>query len=113
MVALDGKKALEIATSENKPDLILLDIMRPEMDGFEVCERLQSHPKTRDIPIIFLSSLDDTKSKVKGLELGAVYYISKPFQPAEVIARVRTHLTISSLKMRLAEKNDELKAAND
>ena len=113
MVALNGQKALSIANSDTPPDLILLDIMMPEMDGFEVCKRLKSDPKTHDIPIIFLSSLDDTKDKVKGLELGAVDYILKPFQPEEVIARVKTHLTISSLKISLAEKNEELKASND
>jgi class 3 adenylate cyclase len=87
--------------------------MMPEMDGFEVCRRLQADSKTRDIPVIFLSALDDTKDKVKGLELGAVDYVSKPFQPEEVIARVNTHLTISSLKKSLAEKNEALRSANE
>ncbi len=113
MVALNGQKALSIANSDTPPDLILLDIMMPEMDGYEVCKKLKSDLKTREIPIIFLSALDDTKDKVKGFELGAVDYVSKPFQPQEVIARVRTHLTISSLKKSLAEKNEELKTANE
>jgi two-component system sensor histidine kinase ChiS len=113
MAALDGEKALAIANSDNPPDLILLDVMMPEMDGYEVCQRLQSDIETQDIPIIFLSALDDTKDKVKGFEVGAVDYVSKPFQPEEVIARVKTHLTISSLKKSLAEKNEELRAANE
>ncbi len=113
MAAVSGEKALAIAQSDNPPDLILLDIMMPEMDGYEVCRSLKSDPKTRDIPIIFLSALDDTKDKVKGLDLGAVDYVSKPFQPEEVIARVNTHLMISSLRRSLTEKNEELKAAND
>ncbi len=113
MVALNGEKALSISQSDNPPDIILLDIMMPEMDGFEVCRRLQADSKTQGIPIIFLSALDDTKDKVKGLELGAVDYVSKPFQPEEVIARVKTHLTISSLKKSLAEKNEELRSANE
>ena len=81
------------------------------MDGYEVCQHLQSNPELKDIPIIFLSALTDTKDKVKGLDLGAVDYISKPFQPEEVIARVNTHLTISSLKRDLAEKKKPRKAA--
>jgi two-component system sensor histidine kinase ChiS len=113
MAALDGEKALAIANSDNPPDLILLDVMMPEMDGYEVCQRLQSDIETQDIPIIFLSALDDTKDKVKGFEVGAVDYVSKPFQPEEVIARVKTHLTISSLKKSLAEKNEELEASNE
>jgi class 3 adenylate cyclase len=113
MVALNGEKALSISQSDNPPDIILLDIMMPEMDGYEVCSKLKANSKTQDIPIIFLSALDDTKDKVKGLELGAVDYVSKPFQPEEVIARVKTHLTISSLKKSLAEKNEALKSANE
>jgi len=103
LVAKSGASALAIA-AKAKPSLILLDIMMPEMDGYEVCQQLQSNPELKDIPIIFLSALTDTKDKVKGLDLGAVDYISKPFQPEEVIARVNTHLTISSLKRDLAEK---------
>ena len=112
LVAKSGASALAIA-AKAKPSLILLDIMMPEMDGYEVCQHLQSNPELKDIPIIFLSALTDTKDKVKGLDLGAVDYISKPFQPEEVIARVNTHLTISSLKRDLAEKNQELQTAND
>ncbi len=109
VAAINGEKALKMAVAEPKPDLILLDIMMPGMDGFEVCERLKSDPETRDIPIIFLSALDDTANKVKGFASGAVDYISKPFQPEEVRVRVNTHLTMGALKRSLAEKNEELR----
>ena len=111
LVAKNGAGALAIA-EKARPSLILLDIMMPEMDGFEVCRRLKANPALSDIPVIYLSALTDTEDKVKGLELGAVDYIAKPFQPEEVIARVNTHLTVSSLKKMLAEKNQELQSAN-
>lgn len=111
LVAKNGAGALAIAAKAH-PSLILLDIMMPEMDGYEVCRRLKADPALSDIPVIYLSALTDTADKVKGLELGAVDYIAKPFQPEEVIARVNTHLTISSLKKMLAEKNQELQSAN-
>ena len=112
LVAKNGASALAIA-EKAKPSLILLDIMMPEMDGYEVCRRLKGNPELSDIPIIYLSAMTDTEDKVKGLELGAVDYITKPFQPEEVMARVKTHLTISSLKRMLAEKNQELQNANE
>ena len=112
VVAMDGESALE-DIRKNPPDLILLDIVMPGIDGFEVCRRLKADPETEEIPVIFLSSLDDTEDKVKGLDLGAVDYVPKPFQAAEVIARVNTHLIISSLKKSLAEKNKALKASNE
>ncbi len=112
LIAKNGESALAI-THEVKPSLILLDIMMPGMDGYEVCRRLKADPETKEIPVIFLSALDDTANKVKGLDLGAVDYISKPFQAEEVIARVNTHLTISSLKKSLAEKNKALQASNE
>ena len=112
LIAKNGESALAVA-HEVKPSLILLDIMMPGIDGFEVCRRLKADPETEEIPVIFLSSLDDTEDKVKGLDLGAVDYISKPFQADEVIARVNTHLTINSLKKSLANKNRALKASNE
>ena len=112
LVAKNGTSALSIA-EKAKPSLILLDVMMPEMDGYEVCRRLKGNPALSDIPIIYLSALTDTGDKVKGLELGAVDYIGKPFQPEEVIARVNTHLAINSLKKMLAEKNQELQSIND
>jgi two-component system sensor histidine kinase ChiS len=113
VAAISGEKALKMAVAEPRPDLILLDIMMPGMDGFEVCSRLKSDPQTRDIPVIFLSALDDTANKVKGFATGAVDYISKPFQPEEVHVRVNTHLTMSRLKRSLAEKNEELRAYSE
>jgi len=113
VAAINGEKALKMAVAEPRPDLILLDIMMPGMDGFEVCSRLKSDPETRDIPVIFLSALDDTANKVKGFMTGAVDYISKPFQPEEVHVRVNTHLTMSRLKRSLAEKNEELRAYSE
>ena len=113
VAAINGEKALKMAVAEPRPDLILLDIMMPGMDGFEVCGRLKSDPETRDIPVIFLSALDDTANKVKGFTAGAVDYISKPFQPQEVHMRVNTHLTMSRLKRSLAEKNEELRAYSE
>ena len=112
LVAKNGASALAIA-EKARPSLILLDIMMPEMDGYEVCRRLKENPTLSDIPVIYLSAMADTEDKVKGLELGAVDYITKPFQPEEVIARVNTHLTINSLKRMLAEKNQELQGINE
>jgi DNA-binding response OmpR family regulator len=112
LIAKNGANALAIA-EKAKPSLILLDIMMPEMDGYEVCRRLQGNPGLSDIPVIYLSAMTDTEDKVKGFELGAVDYITKPFQPEEVIARVNTHLTMNSLKRMLAEKNQELQGINE
>jgi len=107
LVAKNGETALAIAQKAS-PDLILLDIMMPGIDGFEVCRRLKDNPDTANIPVIFLSALTETKDKVQGLQLGAVDYVSKPFQPDEVIARVNTHLTIHRLKREVEQKKDAL-----
>jgi sigma-B regulation protein RsbU (phosphoserine phosphatase) len=107
LFAKNGERALSIAV-EGHPDLILLDIMMPGIDGFEVCRRLKSDPATEDIPVIFLSALVDTQDKVKGLQLGAVDYVSKPFQPEEVKARVDTHLTIHRLRREVQDQKDQL-----
>jgi serine phosphatase RsbU (regulator of sigma subunit) len=107
LVAKNGETALTIVY-KTLPDLILLDIMMPGIDGFEVCRRLKSDPATRPIPVIFLSALDETADKVKGLQLGAVDYVSKPFQAEEVIARVNTHLTIHRLNRQVQEQRDQL-----
>ena len=112
LVAKDGNSALAIARKV-RPNLILLDIMMPEIDGYEVCRQLKADPALAEIPVIFLSALTDTKDKVQGLDMGAVDYITKPFQPDEVIARVNTHLTVYRLKKALDEKNKELQEAND
>ena len=113
VAAINGEKALKMAVAEPRPDLILLDIMMPGMDGFEVCQRLKTDTATCDIPVIFLSALDDTVNKVKGFSVGAVDYISKPFQPEEVLVRVNTHLTMNRLKQNLADKNKELQAYSE
>jgi sigma-B regulation protein RsbU (phosphoserine phosphatase) len=107
LVAKNGETALSI-TRKALPNLILLDIMMPGIDGYEVCRQLKADPATKEIPVIFLSALGDTKDKVQGLDLGAVDYITKPFQPDEVIARVNTHLTIYRLKREVQEQRDEL-----
>ncbi|PBQ33771.1 hypothetical protein CNR22_18945 [Sphingobacteriaceae bacterium] len=91
LTALDARKGVLI-TESKLPDLILLDVMMPDMNGFEVCSLLKSKKKTREIPIIFISALSETESLLKGLELGAVDYIRKPFNPPEVLARVKNHL---------------------
>lgn len=107
LVAKNGEMALSI-TRKALPNLILLDIMMPGIDGYEVCRQLKADPTTREIPVIFLSALGDTKDKVQGLDLGAVDYVTKPFQPDEIIARVNTHLTIHRLKREVQEQRDEL-----
>ncbi len=112
LIAKDGNAALSIARKAC-PNLILLDIMMPEIDGYEVCRQLKADPATAEIPVIFLSALTDTKDKVQGLDLGAVDYVTKPFQPDEVIARVNTHLTVYRLKKALDQKNNELQEANE
>ncbi|MEK8019783.1 MAG: response regulator, partial [Candidatus Parabeggiatoa sp.] len=90
-----GEAALK-RVNHIKPDLILLDVMMPGIDGFETCRRLKKNKATKDTPIIFITGKTDFVDKIKGLEIGAVDYISKPFQPVEVIARVKKHLTISN-----------------
>ena len=107
LIAKNGAAALTIA-GKVSPDLILLDIMMPDIDGYEVCRQLKSNSATADIPVIFLSALGETEDKVKGLQLGAVDYITKPFQPDEVIARVNTHLTIHRLKREVESQKDKL-----
>lgn len=105
--ALNGERAIA-TVQEFPPDLILLDVMMPEMNGYEVCEQLKASPKTRSIPIIFLSALDDVSDKLKAFEVGAVDYITKPFQEKEVLARVENHLTIQSQQRLLEEQNSRL-----
>jgi phosphoserine phosphatase RsbU/P len=107
LVAKSGEAALAIV-QKARPDLILLDIMMPGIDGFEVCRRLKANAATEKIPIIFLSALDETADKVRGLQLGAVDYVAKPFQPEEVLARVTTHLTIHRLSREVQQQRDEL-----
>ncbi len=107
-VANQGQKALRIAASEPRPDLILLDIMMPEMDGYEVCRQLRQQPQTRDIPIIFLTAKASVEDEEFGLELGAVDYITKPISPPVVLARVKTHLSLKASADFLRSKSDYL-----
>jgi len=96
----------------SQPDLILLDIKMPEMDGYEVCERLKSDEQTRHIPVIFISALSETFDKVKAFSVGGVDYVTKPFQEKEVLARVKTHLVLQSQKKQLQTQAEELRQAN-
>ena len=110
-VAKNGEKALQQVTT-HYPDLILLDIMMPEMDGYEVCRRLKANEKTKDIPIIFVTAKNQDTDETQGLELGAVDYITKPISPAIVKARVKTQLTILEQRRSLEFQNSELERLN-
>ncbi len=103
-VALDGETALEIV-DDSPPDLILLDIMMPGIDGFKVCQLIKSKESTKEIPIIFLTAMNDLESKTKGFELGAVDFVTKPFEIMEVKARVKTHLSLKVAKESLKNQN--------
>jgi len=105
-IELAGNGEAALSKIENRPpDLVLLDIMMPRMDGFQVCERLKSQPQTREIPVVFLTAKTDSESIVRAFEVGAVDYVSKPFKTPELLARVRTHV-------RLKETQEALKRAN-
>jgi putative two-component system response regulator len=106
-IAKSGSRALNYVRRE-KPDLILLDIMMPEMNGFEVCERLKADPLSRDIPVIFITALNDIDRKTKGFETGAVDYITKPFIAEEVRMRVKTHLALKAAQEKLILQNSSL-----
>ncbi|MCS6813035.1 MAG: hybrid sensor histidine kinase/response regulator [Cyanobacteria bacterium] len=108
-MAVSGQMALTSAVTL-PPDLILLDINMPGMNGYEVCRRLKTHENTRSVPVIFLSAMDDVLDKVKAFHAGAVDYVTKPFQTEEVLARVQTHLTIRALQTRLQQQNVQLQA---
>ncbi|MBD3308220.1 response regulator [candidate division KSB3 bacterium] len=112
LFALDGVSGLQRAEA-GQPDLILLDVMMPDLDGFETCRRLKASIHTAAIPVIFMTALSETPDKVKGFSLGAVDYITKPFQPEEVLARINTHLHIQRLQQELQVKNTTLKAKNE
>lgn len=108
IAAKDGNRALEMAAQEPRPDLILLDVLMPEMDGYEVCVRLKLNEATRDIPVIFVTALTEDSSEEKGFSVGAVDYITKPISPAIVRARVRTHLALKQAQLQLEEQNKSL-----
>jgi serine phosphatase RsbU (regulator of sigma subunit) len=103
-IATNGVKALELANVIPSPDLVLLDVMMPEMDGYEVCTRLKMAADTRDIPVIFLTGQTEIEDETRGFEVGAVDYIHKPFSPAVVQARVRTHLVLRGIREQLARQ---------
>ena len=103
-IAKNGPNAIAYV-AKHKPDLILLDIMMPAMDGYEVCARLKSDPETAVIPVIFITAMSETVNKTRGFELGAVDYITKPFHAAEVKARVRTHLSLEEMRRQLTSHN--------
>jgi len=104
-VAANGEKGLQIARSDSPPDLVLLDIMMPEISGYEVCTQLKADPATHHIPIIFLTALSSAEDERKGLELGAEDYVTKPISPAILLARVKTHLRIKAAVDFLRDKN--------
>ena len=107
LVEMDSSDGIEQAEN-NPPDLILLDIMMPKINGFEVCRKLQSNLNTKDIPIIFMTALSDTGEKVKGFQMGAVDYITKPFQQEEVIARINVQLKLRRLNLELDQQKQKL-----
>jgi CheY-like chemotaxis protein/HPt (histidine-containing phosphotransfer) domain-containing protein len=108
IVATNGEKALRLAAKDPFPDMILLDIMMPGMDGYEVCTKLKADKKTLEIPVIFVTAKSETEDELKGFELGAVDYITKPVSPPRVKARVRNHLALKEAKERLSRQNEEL-----
>jgi phosphoserine phosphatase RsbU/P len=114
-VATNGEKALALASAEEKPDLILLDIMMPGMNGYEVCSRLKADPATNEIPVIFLTGQTSAEDETRGFEVGAVDYVHKPFSPAVVKARVRSHILLREARAQLASQlqalNTELEMA--
>ncbi|NES98754.1 MAG: response regulator, partial [Desertifilum sp. SIO1I2] len=105
--ATSGQMALATCNVE-LPDLILLDVMMPDIDGYKVCQQLKANPNTQAIPVIFISALDDALDKVKAFEVGGVDYITKPFQISEVLARVENQLMIQRLHNQLMEQNQQL-----
>lgn len=121
---MDGGRAVEIGRSDDPPDLILLDIMMPEVDGFEVCRRLKADSRTKDIPIIFVTTKGEVEDELQGFDLGAVDYITKPISPPVVLARVKTHIDLRrsrdaltrqnvALEERVRERTEELVLTQD
>jgi len=104
-IANSGERCLKVAHADARPDLILLDVMMPEMDGYETCRQLKADAKTRDIPIIFLTAKSEVDDETKGLELGAVDYITKPISPPIVLARIKTHLGMKLMQDFLRDQN--------
>ncbi len=119
IVAINGEKALELAFATRPPDLVLLDIMMPGLNGYQICERLKAQPSTRNIPVIFVTAMGEVEDETRGLDLGGVDYVTKPISPAIVRARIRTHLAVSRqahelehLVRRLEQQTTELAELN-
>lgn len=116
-VATNGAKALDLAKAKPTPALIMLDVVMPEMDGYEVCGQLKASPETRDIPVIFLTAKSEVADEIRGFKVGAVDYIHKPFSPPIVMSRIRTHLLLresrQQLALQLANINSELEMARE
>jgi two-component system sensor histidine kinase/response regulator len=108
-VATRGAQALKICAQTPQLDLVLLDVMMPEMDGYEVCRTLRAAPATRNLPVIFLTAKAEVDDVVRGFELGGNDYVAKPFRPPELLARVRTHLLVRSQQREIEQKNTEMK----
>lgn len=111
-VATNGRQALQVL-GRVKPDLVLMDVMMPEMDGYEACRQMKESPEWKEIPVIFLTARSDSEDLVRGFDLGAVDYVAKPFNAHELLARVNTHLTVDHLRRSLAAKNVELARAHE
>ncbi len=112
LVSLNGESGVKRAKYAS-PDIILLDVLMPGIDGFETCDRLKADQQTQDIPVIFMTALSSTEDKLKGFEVGAVDYVTKPIQPEEVLARITTHLRIQALTKELKQQTQELSQALD
>ena len=109
IIALNGREGLEVARSDPQPDLILMDVMMPDIGGFEVCRQFKQDSRTKDIPVIFLSALGEVENKTRGFEAGGVDYITKPFQGEDVLARVKTHVENRNLHRKLAREHARFK----
>ncbi len=110
-LAMDAERAFRF-TGKIKPDLVLLDVMMPDMDGYQVCGKLKADPGTREIPVIFISALNEAEDKVRGFEAGGVDYITKPFHQEEVLARIRTHIELKRTREQLKAAFEELQRVN-
>jgi len=109
-LANNGERALKLALTGTRPDIVLLDIMMPVMDGYETCRQLKANPETMDIPVIFLTAKAEVEDEMKGFEMGAVDYITKPISPPVVLARVQTHLQLKQVRDYLKDQNEFLEA---
>lgn len=112
LIAEDGTSALERVPLVN-PDIILLDVMMPHVDGFEVCSRLQENPETKEIPVIFITALGSVDDKLTGFQSGGVDYVTKPFQNDEILARIRNHLDLRKMRKNLEVQNEQLRTQNE